>query len=474
MTDGIAVHTEYSKPARSLSTHIVSLTGYLLGVNAEIFGREFRMATFEELEKRPEAKIIRCLCTIRNSFLKNFGRISIELRNNLTDLDRLTDYFDPELFSYLYSQGIQFLRPNTKPMKYLLNVNMLINERIGKVQPLYPMWVDWSFIRKLFQMPKGGNEKDVSRAIDTYRDNYNNYPYHCYLNWPVYDVRAYIEEPEMELNPVPGGNILLNDRKFLILLYRVNGAEFSEWKYVTDISADVQDDLGAFLEDCRRIILVVDCENSDPYKLCAVLKGLREAALRNEIAINIGKIILYDDVHTVDAWGILKDYVKAPVEHVVTERVNEHKSLVDVQMAVGIAREHYQNAVDGFLLASSDSDFWGVVKSMPGAKFMVLLEREKFGTYLTETLDLSGVGYCIMDDFAGHVDDIKAEALNRALLEYIDERIDLNLDEVLEQLYPDLRLFFTEKQRRLYREKVSKGLRVKIAGDGKMKIELAT
>ena len=142
-------------------------------------------------------------------------------------------------------------------------------------------------------------------------------------------------------------------------------------------------------------------------------------------------------------------------------------------MAVGIAREHYLNGVDGFLLASSDSDFWGVIKSMPTAKFMVLLEREKFGSYLTDTLDLNGVGYCIMDDFAGHVDDIKSEALNRALLEYISDHFELNLDDTLEQLYPDLRLDFTEKQKRLYREKVAKGLKIKVAGNGEIKIEMA-
>ena len=77
-----------------------------------------------------------------------------------------------------------------------------------------------------------------------------------------------------------------------------------------------------------------------------------------------------------------------------------------------------------------------------------------------------------MDDFAGHVDDIKTEALNRSLMDYIEERFELNLDDILEQLYPDLRLSFTEKQKRLYREKVSKGLKVKVAQDGAMKIEM--
>ena len=472
MMEDITLHTEYSKPSKSLSTHIVSITGYLIGVQKDIFGREFRMATFEELEKKPEAKIIRCLCAIRTALLRHFSGISIQMRNNVIDLDKLTDYFEPEVFSYLKSQGIQFLRANTKPMKYLLRVNMLINERINRVQPLYPMWVEWPYIRKLFQMPKGGNEKDVSRTIDEFRENLNSYPYRCYLNWPIGDVRAYIEEPELELNPQPTGNILLNDRKFLILLYRINDAEFSEWKYVTDISEGVREGLGEFLESCRRIVLAVDCENSDPYKLCAVLKGLREAALRNEVDGHIEKIILYDDVHTIDAWEILKDYVRVPIEHCVTERVNEHKSLVDMQLAVGVAREHFKNQVDGFLLASSDSDFWGLIRSLPDAKFMVLLEREKYGDYLTETLNFNGIGYCVMDDFAGHVDDIKSEALNRALLTYLSDHLEINLDNALEQIYPDLRLDFTEKQKRQYRDKIARALKIRIDNAGEMKIEL--
>ena len=97
-------YTDYSKPVKSLSMHIVSLTGYLLGVNKDIFGREFRMATFEELEKKPDAKVIRCLTMIRNSLLKNFSRISIEMKNNLTDLDRLSEWLPclPDM-NYIYS-----------------------------------------------------------------------------------------------------------------------------------------------------------------------------------------------------------------------------------------------------------------------------------------------------------------------------------------------------------------------------------
>ena len=475
LTD-LSLLAEFAKPVKALSMHIVSMTGYLLGVKQEIFGREYRMATYEELEKNPDAKILRTLCIIRNTLLKNFGRIKTELRNNIQGIDKLTDFFDPKLFSYLHSQGIQFVRSNAQAMRYLINANTLINERVNAVRRLYPMWVEWDYIRKLFQMPKGGNEKEVTRAIDLFHDVYNCYPYHCYVNWPMDDIRAFYEEPDHELNPQPGGNIMLNDRKFLILLYRVNGTEFTEWRYVTDISDNVRDDLSAFLESCQRIVLAVDCENSDPYKLCAVLQGLREAALRSndgDCIRKIQKILLYDDVHTIDAWAILKDYVNVPIEHYLTERVNEHKSLVDLQLTAGVVTEHWKNNVDGFLLASSDSDFWGLIKSLPSARFMVLLEKDKYGEYLTDALKLNDIGYCIMDDFAGNVEDIKTGAMNKSIETYLAERVQLNVDEMLHDLYSELRIDMTEKQKRQFRERLLKNFRVKVDSSGELSIRVS-
>ena len=106
----------------------------------------------------------------------------------------------------------------------------------------------------------------------------NGYPYHCYINWPIYDPAVYPDNPENNANQITG-NVLQNDRRFLILLYRINDAQFTEFRFITDIGDGVRNDLESFLESCERIVLAVDCENSDPYKLCAVLGGLREAAL---------------------------------------------------------------------------------------------------------------------------------------------------------------------------------------------------
>lgn len=456
----------------SLSVQVVSITGYLLGVQEEIFNKEYKTSIFQTLEEKPEAKILRSLSIIRNTLIRHFGKICVRFRNEaFCNLDKIPDLLDPEVLTYLHSQGVSILKANEKPMQYMLTLNTLINDRINNCKSLYPMWVEWTYIKKLFQMPKGGVDKHISKVIDKFHDSMNSYPYHCYMNWPIDNPRAYSETPN-DNGYLTKGNVLQNDKRFLCLLYHINGQEFTDLKKVTDIGEEVRNDLKTFLQEANRIVLAVDCENSDPYKLCAVLQGFREVSLRNnESESKIEKIILYDDVHTVDAWGILKNYVNVPIEHIETERVNEHKSLVDVQMTAGVAKEHFKNAVDSFLLASSDSDFWGLIKSLPSARFFVLLEKDKYGTYLTDALELNNIGYCLMDDFAGNTDEIKKGAMDKLVQEYLEDTIQLELAEKVNQFYEDLRVNMTDKQKDVYYTRLIKRIGVDIK-DGILRVGL--
>lgn len=462
-----------SRP-RSLSVQVVSITGYLIGVKEEIFTREFKTSIFQQLENRPEAKILRSLCTIRTALLRNYGTIISRFRSEpFCNLDKMPDLIAPQIFTYLQTQSVSIIKTNPKPMQYIIALNRMINERINAAQSLYPMWVKWEYVRKLFQMPKGSSEKAIRSTISEFNDSLNSYPYHCYINWPIHDPSAYSYDPEGNDNSTTG-NVLQNDRRFLILLYHINKETFSDFRFINDIGDGVKTDLEAFLSDCEKIVLAVDCENSDPYKLCAVLGGVRETALRSgqpELFSRIQKIILFDDVHTVDAWDILKNYVSVPIEHIQTERVNDHKSLVDIQMTAGVAREHYAERVDGFLLASSDSDFWGLIKSLPTARFMVLLEKDKYGTYLTDTLNQNGISFCFMDHFAGNTNGIKTGALDIALSQHFTD-FEVDLKETLDGLYEVLRVGFTDKQKNNYYTRISKRLAVEVDNEGKARIVL--
>ena len=149
------------------------------------------------------------------------------------------------------------------------------------------------------------------------------------------------------------GNILYNDKKFISLLYEIHEDYFSDMSKVTDASLMTKEGIYRFLEQSKRCAIVVDCENSDPYKLYATLNNLNQNALLHKIA----KIILYDDIHTTSAWDILNEFTEIPVEHEIIERVKENKSLVDIRLTTGTCREFFQNETDSFILASSDSDY---------------------------------------------------------------------------------------------------------------------
>ena len=174
--------------------------------------------------------------------------------------------------------------------------------------------------------------------------------------------------------PVEEGNILINDRKFVKVLYSQHGDVFTDMSKVKDASETVKKNIYEFIDDNETIQLVVDCENSDPFKLASVLKQLDKDSIQK-----IQKIVLYDDVHTTNAWRYLKAATGIPVEHNVVERIKYDKSLVDIKIAMGISKAYYKDGVTAFILLSSDSDFWGVISSLPDAEFLVMVEEGKCG-----------------------------------------------------------------------------------------------
>ena len=119
----------------------------------------------------------------------------------------------------------------------------------------------------------------------------------------------------------------------------------------------------------------------------------------HETMEKIVKIILYNDVNAASAWSILENYTKIPVENILIERIKENKSLVDIRLSVGACREFYENKADSFIIVSSDSDYWGLISSLPEARFLVMVEHDKCGPDLKAAMINSGITFCYIDDF---------------------------------------------------------------------------
>ena len=273
-----------------------------------------------------------------------------------------------------------------------------------------------------------------------------------YINWP----------------PQDEGNILYNDKKFVTLLYRWHDDYFSDYSKVSDAGDYVKESVYDFIGESSKSVVVVDCENSDPYKLCATMRGLDDEYLQK-----IQKIILFDDVHTASAWEILEDYVQIPVEHLMIERVKRDKSLVDIRLTARACQEHYQNEVDSFIIVSSDSDYWGLISSLPDARFLVMLEREKCGPDIRGALVESGIFYCYIDDFySGRTSDIMRSALFREMREYLERSLHLNAQEMFEEALFATRIHMTTAERQQFYDKHIRQMKLVLDEEGNARIEL--
>ena len=183
--------------------------------------------------------------------------------------------------------------------------------------------------------------------------------------------------------------------------------------------------------------------------------------------------MLFDDVHTVDAWRILESHTKIPVEHIMTERVKQTKSLVDIELTAMTCGEHYVNLVDSFIIVSSDSDYWGLISSLPEAKFLVMIEREKCGPDMKAALSNSGIFYCYIDDFyTGDGEDLKKNALFNAIYKTLDDALKLNVYDMLDAALTATRIEMSPSAKRQFFEKHIRPLRLVIDEAGNASLEL--
>lgn len=298
---------------------------------------------------------------------------------------------------------------------HIAYVNQYILENIEGVKNLIPSWVKWDYVKGIFLMPgcyagargsavqNSNQSKKIQSAINSVRitiaKNSAFYPYGFYVHWPTNKMEDHY------------GNILLNDEKFLKILYSAYDDTFHANTYVIDATLDEKNSIYDFILDANNIAILVDCENVDPYVFASVFKNLEEENLKK-----IKKVILYDDVNTSEAWDYINELIHLPIVHKEVERVLDNKSLVDMAMIAGACKEYYEEKTESLILVSSDSDFWALITNLKNAKFYILNESEKTSETIIERLDAENIEHCFMDSFAqAKVQDFKNMVLLRNL-----------------------------------------------------------
>lgn len=435
---------------------IVSRVAYLIGVPKWVFENEFespRMEVFKELEKNKNARIIRNLCIVRAAIERWYPKISTKMHFEYRTLFSIPEYIPQEALEQLGFDGIHLNRHSgVKLVHRVIELNKLISDRINNCKAVFPEWLNWDYIRDLFIMKDGMSEDGVKLAGDTYQRSKECFPYKVYINW----------EPE------DNGNILYHDKKFVTLLYQRHKDKFLDLGKVSDEGQLALGNICEFVDQAEKVVMVVDCENTDPYRLCATLN-----ALTDQIQSKIQKIMLFDDANSISLWRILESYTSIPVEYVTSQRVLQNKSLVDIEMTAVTCREHYRGNVDSFILVASDSDYWGLMSSLPEARFLVMVERGKSSPGLKATLSRNGIFYCFIEDFYdGDTDGIKTVALLGEVKRVLDDAFQLTIGEVLDKALTATGMHMNPDEKKHFIEKNLGRMIIEIADNGKLHVKL--
>ena len=265
---------------------VISKVAYLIGVPKRFFESDHeppKLEWYDKLEADKNARIVRNLCAMRTALEQNYSTIYKLMRYEMKNLHSMPELIPQGNLQQLMNDGITIERANYKPTQYIIDINRHISNRINNCKSMFPIWLKWEYVRALFLMPNGLSEDGIKAAANEYYANKSKYPYQVYMNWDY----------------INAGNILYNDKKFVSLLYEANEDYFCDLSKVTDAGDLTKAGIYKFLEESEQVDIVVDCENSDPFKLYATLKNLDQEALLSKI--NKVELLLFLDKHLARA-----------------------------------------------------------------------------------------------------------------------------------------------------------------------------
>lgn len=141
-------------------------------------------------------------------------------------------------------------------------------------------------------------------------------------------------------------------------------------------------------------------------------------------------------------------------------------------MTACIVKDFYNNNITSFILVSSDSDFYGLIESLPEANFLVMYEYDKCGFAIKDALTQHGIYYCAIDDFcSAATEDLKRSVLFSELETHFPTLLDEEPMELTKKIYEETRITATKKEMENFCTRYVKTLKLKIV-DGKFEIEI--
>ena len=99
-------YTDYRNP----TYNIVSLVGYLIGVEKQFFAppgeQRLDVTVYEKTDQVKNARIIRNLCRIRTGFEKNYSAIRSAFRYDIKNIGSIQDLIPSDAVNHLSQDGL--------------------------------------------------------------------------------------------------------------------------------------------------------------------------------------------------------------------------------------------------------------------------------------------------------------------------------------------------------------------------------
>lgn len=423
---------------------------YLIGVDESVMNKCYPDEIGKEINNNDNCSIVRCLCKLRTSLMKNFVSTDNEIWYNLKNLNSLS-WFDTNDIKFLEKCGISIVKANYRSAQYMKYFCELIEKYIDSVKKIFPDWLNWEYIRSLFVVPNYNKSGVLIDEYNKFKGNKTLYPFSMYIYWQPFECKG----------------MLLDDSIFLKSLYSLHNDKFEDKGKVIDVSSDTTSNIYDFIERSKKVVIAVDCENINVYKLFGFIKSLDKSE-----SDKISKIVLYDDENTVETWKLLSNHIGIPTEYTPVERVLKNKSLVDIKMSVGICESHFKDNVDSFVIVSSDSDFWGTIESLPNANFMVVYENGKSSNVVLDKMESNNIVSCSLDDFyTGNVSKLKEDILIKLANDALSV-IDVNLKGVMDIIYRNARISANDEEKTAFYNKYLKSIKVSVDSEGNLKLKV--
>lgn len=460
---------------------VIYLT-YLSGVKRSIVSNRsaFENVTpnfiqIENLDSLRDVRNVRSLCKIRYFLMVNYENATIEINrgSSLLELKCLQDKED--ISALLKDKDLLnvLVRTDFTATDFIFEISKKVFEIMRNsdtIRGLFPSWLgdNYNLLVNLFGIIE---EISISSVLTRFSSIKTSLPYGSYLNVP---------DNYEECLP-SGCNFFGADNKFFETLYKLYGKKFSgmvelkqsDEKSVVTIADKIIDDLKSV---SGKLLVAVDCENSNPYKFLSVMNCMLTSEYRNKIF----KILLLDGAKTDALWASLSSLIDVPVSYFRVEPLLTTKSIVDMRLNSEVTYEVCKSngEISNVALFSSDSDYWGMIESSvstrEGVKFSVFYETEynKFSLSTSAKYVANGVRLHAIDLFYDQtvVDRMKKDAILSVVNKEFEKSALPNVTCLVNSIVASAPMYLNNSDVISYMNSVIKNLVVESNGMGELKI----